>query len=112
MTFIYLLIIIACVSRLGTIINQRSATSKPTNTDTISFDTILKHVKENQRKAMEEMGPDSSLDPAAKFWAEQRKEMFKPGWEKDPEVVALHKMMREKYQHELEQKWMDEINHS
>lgn len=114
MVIIPTLVLGYCAIKLYGIYKKSSTISrKPT---TISYkaepnrvEQLHKRIRENQKWALENMGPEGSLDPMAKYYAQERVEMIKPGAENDPEVVAIRKMIQEKRQQSVEARWNQTI---
>lgn len=57
--------------------------------------TLSARIKENQRRALETMGPDIINDPYARRCHEEMQKMIRPGVENDPILQELRKEVQE-----------------
>lgn len=74
------------------------------------LETMKANIKANRQIMFDSMGPEHSLDPMAKMYAEEIKQMMKPGADQDPVVIETRKMIRAKFQQKKEKQWTEEQN--
>ncbi len=90
------MILIGCGIRLCKLLSSNTNTirtkRKPV-VETSDWGHTSACIRENQKEALRNMGPSSSLDPAVEYYNKEIKKMFKSGWENDPEVIRLRKEM-------------------
>lgn len=85
--------------------NRRVTVKQVHDTEQTRVESLRSRIRKNQRWALDHMGGEYSSDPMAKYYAEERKEMIRPGAENNPEVIAIRKMIQEKRQQSVEARW-------